>query len=989
VAKVALLVGVSEYEPGLNPLPAAVKDIDAIQEVFIHPQIGGFAESDITLLKNPERQVMEEAIYTLFAERHRDDLLVLFFSGHGIKNDSGDLYLATRGTRKTLRGELISPTAVAAKFVHECMSRSRSRRQVVVLDSCFSGAFAEGLSAKDDGTINIREQLGGEGRAVLTSSSSTQYSFEEEGQELSLYTRFLIEGIKTGQADQDGDDFISIDELHDYASRKVREVKPESKPEIYAVREGFKIRLAQVSLGDPREKYRKEVARYGKRGDLTVVSRGILDTWRFKLGLSVDEAKALENEALEPYRREFQQKLQRYEQVFAEVLQRDETVNEATRQELQNLQQLLELRNEDIVKIEAKVTARLKTHRHNLEAYEQAFSDTLRQEYPLTESSRERLRQMQQQLELTDSDIAPIKSQITTEVEAYHQNLQQYEQQFALATQQEYPLNQAKRDELQQQQQSLGLTDSDVAPIEAKITAQIETYHQKLQQYEQAFVKATQRKQHPDTVQRSQLQQTWQTLGLSEEDVRTIESQIVTQIETHQNHLQQYDQAFTEATQQQFPLSDAQQAALKQRQQALTLTDEDVVSSQSRITASIEEEQQKRDQYRQVFAEAIQFEYPPSDATRDELRHFQKVLELSNEEMERIEAQVVKQAEVTKEETAQVTEQATGARVGRYLQETLPTLAEPSNSWSERTEAISIDSKGKNAASESITSERSLTSLASSSSQDSLENTRRAGNITLPLKKQSYLALFCMIAVVSIISYGIYSNYSGGEPTKQQQSSVPKNSAPSTSAQASTDPQVIAREKKLPMLKGKATVELVVRKSPITIEVDGANAPITAGNFVDLVNRGVYKGLLFHRVVREPHPRVVQGGDPQGKNPNFPLEELGRGGYIDPATSQPRNVPLEIKPEGAAQILYSKTLEGAKPKLKNTRGAVAMAHSSDLDSASSQFYIALGDLEVLDGSYAVFGYVTRGMNVVDQIQQGDLIESAKVISGLENLQTAK
>ena len=298
MAKIALLIGVSEYEPGLNPLLAAVKDLDAMKEVLLHPEMGGFAESDIVLLRNPKRQEMEESIETLFANRHRDDLVLLFFSGHGIKDDAGRLFLATSATRKTPQGDLVRSSAVAANFVHENMSRSRSRRQVVILDSCFSGAFAEGLSAKDDGTVDIRTQLGGEGRAVLTSSSSTQYSFEQEGEELSLYTRFLIEGIKTGEADQDGDDMVSIDELHEYASRKVREVKPELKPEIYAMREGFKIRLSKVPQGDPRQKYQKEVARCGKRGELTIVSRSILDTWRFKLGLSVDEAEALEDGVL-------------------------------------------------------------------------------------------------------------------------------------------------------------------------------------------------------------------------------------------------------------------------------------------------------------------------------------------------------------------------------------------------------------------------------------------------------------------------------------------------------------------------------------------------------------------------------------------------------------------------------------------------------------------------------------------------------------------
>jgi peptidyl-prolyl cis-trans isomerase B (cyclophilin B) len=73
------------------------------------------------------------------------------------------------------------------------------------------------------------------------------------------------------------------------------------------------------------------------------------------------------------------------------------------------------------------------------------------------------------------------------------------------------------------------------------------------------------------------------------------------------------------------------------------------------------------------------------------------------------------------------------------------------------------------------------------------------------------------------------------------------------------------------------------------------------------------------------------------------------------------------------------------PELEHTRGAVAMARSQFPDSASSQFYFTLADLSFLDGNYAVFGYVTSGMEVVDQIQQGDKIESAKVTAGLENL----
>ncbi|WP_228052899.1 peptidylprolyl isomerase [Nodosilinea sp. LEGE 07298] len=195
----------------------------------------------------------------------------------------------------------------------------------------------------------------------------------------------------------------------------------------------------------------------------------------------------------------------------------------------------------------------------------------------------------------------------------------------------------------------------------------------------------------------------------------------------------------------------------------------------------------------------------------------------------------------------------------------------------------------------------------------------------------------------------------------------------------------------LPVLDGTATVEMVVNGSPIVMELDGTNAPITAGNFVDLVNRGVYDGLVFHRVVRDPEPFVVQGGDPQSNDPSVPAQQLGTGSFIDPDTQAPRYVPLEITPAGAEEPIYSKTFEEARigevPELPHTRGAVAMARSQAVDSASAQFYITLAELPFLDGSYAVFGYVTSGMETVDAIEQGDRIESARVIEGLENLKT--
>lgn len=182
-------------------------------------------------------------------------------------------------------------------------------------------------------------------------------------------------------------------------------------------------------------------------------------------------------------------------------------------------------------------------------------------------------------------------------------------------------------------------------------------------------------------------------------------------------------------------------------------------------------------------------------------------------------------------------------------------------------------------------------------------------------------------------------------------------------------------------LPGKVTVVQVINGQPVTIEVDGTNAPITGGNFVDLVERGTYDGVMFHRVVRQPDPFVVQGGDPRSKDTTIPAGQLGTGNFIDPDTNQARFIPLEIKPQGAAQPVYNQVVTQT-PQLRHTRGAVAMARSNALNSASSQFYFALDALPFLDGNYAVFGNVIQGFDTVNAVQQGDRISSVKVVQGI-------
>jgi Caspase domain/SPOR domain len=342
--KVALLIGMSEYLPGLNPLPGAVRDMEAMQRVLQHSDMGEFDQ--IQTLANPDVQRMQESIEALFSGCAKEDMTLLFFSGHGIKDDRGRLYFATSLTRKNANGDLVKSTAVPASFVQDIMTHARCKRQVVILDCCFSGAFAEGMTAKDDGVVDVQAQLGGEGRAVLTSSTSTQYSFEQQGAELSVYTRFIVEGIETGIADTDDDGFIAVDELHDYARKKVQATSPSMNPKIYAVEEGFRIFLAKAPVSDPRIIYRKEVERYASKGRISTIARNTLDVRRTQLELLPEVAAAIEAEVMKPFQ-EYQAKLQRYEQVLAAELQQRRVLRNTTLGELKAFQEALGLRKED------------------------------------------------------------------------------------------------------------------------------------------------------------------------------------------------------------------------------------------------------------------------------------------------------------------------------------------------------------------------------------------------------------------------------------------------------------------------------------------------------------------------------------------------------------------------------------------------------------------------------------------------------------------
>jgi len=362
--KTALLIGVSEYGENIPPLSSPLHDVEAMERVLKNPNLGNFTE--VEKLLNPNSEAMKIAILNLFKNAEKDDLLLFFFSGHGMINDDNHLYLATRNTAK----DNFEATAVDGSFIQAQSRNCYSKRQVLILDACYSGAFANGWHTKSIG-VDIKKQLGAEGRVVMTSSGATQTSFTQEGATLSLYTQYLVEGIETGAADNDSDGKIHIQELHAYAKAKVQAVKPNMKPDIILDREAYNILLAYAPK-NPEVEYRKLVEQYTQNGELKKVAIVVLTEKRKTLGITNAVAEEIEKEVIEPFRRRLVN-LQSYKQYFAEEVEQQYPLNEQTLKILKDYRQdILGLRDEDVASIELEVTSVKKAEALQLQQEQQA-----------------------------------------------------------------------------------------------------------------------------------------------------------------------------------------------------------------------------------------------------------------------------------------------------------------------------------------------------------------------------------------------------------------------------------------------------------------------------------------------------------------------------------------------------------------------------------------------------------------------------------------
>jgi hypothetical protein len=230
----ALLLATSRYaDSKLSELRSTAVDVAGLRGVLADPQVGDFGVEECV---EATAQTWRERVEEFFGDAARDEMLLLYISGHGVKDRDGRLYFATADTKLN---RLMS-TGVAATFIQDVSARSRSRRQLMLFDTCFSGAFAKGYQFKAGGNAVGAGQLFGEGggKIVITASDEMQYALEEDdikGAPVpSVFTRHLVEGLASGLADVDGDGAVSVKDLFDYISDSMRRETPQQRPQQWA-----------------------------------------------------------------------------------------------------------------------------------------------------------------------------------------------------------------------------------------------------------------------------------------------------------------------------------------------------------------------------------------------------------------------------------------------------------------------------------------------------------------------------------------------------------------------------------------------------------------------------------------------------------------------------------------------------------------------------------------------------------------------------------
>lgn len=223
-AKRALLIGNTAYDTGLATLHSARVDVEQLRTVLAHPEIGSY---DVEVALDLNSLEIKCRLDQFLSDAVPGDTALVYMSGHGHR------FSATTGefvflARDSQLGPLLGDRSVSATYINDRLENCRATEKIVILDACFSGGFSLGYRTRDPKAASASEPLlRSRGCYVISSSALDEVSYA--GEPLSddrvgpsVFTGYLVEALRTGRADRDGDGWVGLDELFDEVTESIR-----------------------------------------------------------------------------------------------------------------------------------------------------------------------------------------------------------------------------------------------------------------------------------------------------------------------------------------------------------------------------------------------------------------------------------------------------------------------------------------------------------------------------------------------------------------------------------------------------------------------------------------------------------------------------------------------------------------------------------------------------------------------------------------------
>ncbi|MEM7769551.1 MAG: GUN4 domain-containing protein [Cyanobacteria bacterium P01_A01_bin.37] len=473
MARAALLIGIREYGSELESLPASPRDVEAFSAVLKKQELGLF-HPVITLSDDPQsvavsKNGIESSLENWCSSHHSGDIALLYVSGHLILDRHNEVFLASNETHYE-NGLLIRSSAVSGTFIRQCLQRSAASIQLIILDCCVH-PIDPCTTHQSPHSLDIVRHFWGDRRVVLLSSADFRYSPAQKQDRLSIYTQFLVEGIVTGLADGDGDQQISIQELHEYVGQKLQIATPAIAPKIFTSSDSKHLTMtamasAQVSAAHRR--YCTEAGRFIERHgiDGSPVSHQALSALKQQLGIRDDLAEILNQTVLTPYTIR-NTSLAKYREIAAQFIQSEPFSHPDADAQLDGACYQLGLTEAVVDPINQEL--RYLHQLRRLEQYRHALIEALKLEQPLSTGTQQDLTDLCQSLGIPEQDERMINSEVEAHWHTHKQKLAQYRLKFQQAIDSGVAKNPLIREELDNFRQSLELSNQDIEPIEQEV----------------------------------------------------------------------------------------------------------------------------------------------------------------------------------------------------------------------------------------------------------------------------------------------------------------------------------------------------------------------------------------------------------------------------------------------------------------------------------------------------------------------------------------